>query len=163
MCVWRSIFILNSSSSNPHPNLLPKGYERRMPLGLEWLHRLGLQNLRPALLARASGIVVPEVEHRLTEGLDDVAAVEVDVLDERAAILAVEDNMLVLSGRTAALDHNTERVRRTNRRMRNIWRDEERLPFAHEVIDDPPALADAHFYVALELIEILFRIDEMKI
>ena len=47
--------------------------------------------------------------------------------------------------------------------MRNIWRDEERLPFAHEVIDDPFAFPDAHFDVAFQLIEILFRIDEMKI
>ena len=47
--------------------------------------------------------------------------------------------------------------------MRNIGWDEERLSFAHQMIDDSIALADPHFDVALQLVEILFRIDEMKI
>jgi hypothetical protein len=31
------------------------------------------------------------------------------------------------------------------------------------MIDDPIALADPHFDVALQLVEVFFRIDEMKI
>jgi hypothetical protein len=47
--------------------------------------------------------------------------------------------------------------------VRNIRRNEECLAFAHDVIDDPLAFADAHFDVALELVKILFGIDEMEI
>ena len=49
------------------------------------------------------------------------------------------------------------------RRVRHIWRDEERFAFADDMIDDPVAFADAHFDVAFELIKILLRIDQMKI
>ena len=49
------------------------------------------------------------------------------------------------------------------RRVRHVRRNEERFTFAHEMIDDAVAFADAHFDVALELIKILLRIDQMKI
>src|SRR6266516_3360749 len=54
-------------------------------------------------------------------------------------------------------------VGRALRRMRHIWRNEERLSLAHDVINNAIPLADAHFDVALELVEILFRIDQMKV
>ena len=57
---------------------------------LEGFNRFRLGYLGPALLAGAAGVVVPEVEHGLAEMLDDVAAIEVDVLDQRSAIVAVE-------------------------------------------------------------------------
>ena len=65
-------------------------------------------------------------------------------------------------GRRRSTDH-AERVRRADRRVRDVRRDEERFPFAHEVVHDPVALADAHFDVALQLVEKLFGIDLVKI
>jgi len=47
--------------------------------------------------------------------------------------------------------------------MRDIWRDKKRLALMHDVINDPIAFAHAHFDVALELVEILLGIDQMKI
>ena len=47
--------------------------------------------------------------------------------------------------------------------MRNIRRNEKRFALAHNMIDNVIAFADSHFDVAFELIEILLRIDEMKI
>ena len=122
-----------------------------------------LLDLRAALLAGAPRVVVPEIEHRLAEVLDDVAAVEIDVFHQRAAIFAVKNDVLVLARRTATFDHHANRVRRAHGRMRNIRRDEECFAFAHEMIDDAVAFADAHFDVALQLVEILLRIDEVKI
>jgi hypothetical protein len=138
---------------------------RHWPLvtSLEWLGRFGLRDLRAALLARAARIVIPEVEHRLAEMLHDVAAIEVDVFHHRSAIFAVKDDVLMLSRRTAPLDHHSDRVRRAHGSMRNIRRNEECLPFPNEMIDDAIAFADANFDVAFKLIKILFRIDEMKI
>ena len=47
--------------------------------------------------------------------------------------------------------------------MRNIWRDEKRFAFPHEMIHDAIAFADAHLDVAFELVKVFLRIDEMKI
>jgi hypothetical protein len=116
-----------------------------------------------ALFARSPRVVIPEIEHRLAEMLDDVSAVEVNVFHQRAAIFAVKNDMLLFSGRTAALDHHANSVWRPLRRVRDVWRDEKRLAFAHDVIDDAVAFTDSHFDVALQLVEIFFRIDEMKI
>src|SRR5207302_7790778 len=71
--------------------------------------------------------------------------------------------MLLLAGRPAALDDDTQRIGRPDRRVRNIRRNEKRFPLAHEMIDDPFAFTDAHFDVALELVEIFFGIDQVKI
>ena len=130
---------------------------------LKWLGRFRLRHLGSALLAGPSGVVVPKIKHRLAEVLHDVAAIEINVFHERPAILAIKNDMFVLAGRTAALDHHAKRVRRPHRRVRNIWRNEEGFTFTHEMIHDPIAFADAHFDVALQLVEIFFRIDEMKI
>jgi hypothetical protein len=46
---------------------------------LERLHRLWFFDLLAALLAGAPFIVIPEIEHRLAEVLNDVGAVEMDV------------------------------------------------------------------------------------
>ncbi|OLE75482.1 MAG: hypothetical protein AUG74_03220 [Bacteroidetes bacterium 13_1_20CM_4_60_6] len=59
-----------------------------------------------AFLASAARIVIPEIEHRLAKVLHDVATIEVDVLDERAAIFAVENHVLVLARRPATLDYH---------------------------------------------------------
>src|SRR5437764_12574576 len=71
--------------------------------------------------------------------------------------------MLLLAGRTAALDDDTERIGRPDRRVRNIRRNEKRFPLAHEMIHDPFAFTDAPFDVALALVEIFFGIDQVKI
>ena len=95
--------------------------------------------------------------------LHDVSAIEIDVFNERSALLTVKNYVLMFSRRTAFLDHNADRFRWTDRRVRNIRRNEERFAFAHEMIDDAVAFADAYFDVAFELIKIFFGIDEMKI
>jgi hypothetical protein len=71
--------------------------------------------------------------------------------------------MFMLARWTTPLDYHAQRVGRTHWRVRNVWRNEKRFALAHEMIDDAVAFTDAHFDVALQLVEILFRIDEMKI
>ena len=80
---------------------------------------------------------------------DDVAAIEVDVFHQRPAIFAVENDVLVFARRATAFDHHAERIRRADRRVRHVRRDEECFAFAHQMIDDPIAFTDAHFDVAL--------------
>src|SRR2546430_12621770 len=46
------------------------------------------------------------------------------------------DDMLVFAGRTAPFHHHTDGVRRTDRRMRNIWRNKECLSLTHEMVED---------------------------
>ena len=130
---------------------------------LKWLGWLRLGNFVSALFACSPLIVVPKVEHGLAEMLHNITAIEINVFDQCPAIVAIENNVLMLSRRAATLDHDAQRVRRTHRSMRNIWRNKKRFAFAHEVINDPIAFADAHFDVALQLVEILLRIDKMKI
>ena len=43
--------------------------------------------------------------------LDDVAAIEIDVFDERAAIFAIKNDVLVLARRPATLDHHSRSCR----------------------------------------------------
>jgi hypothetical protein len=130
---------------------------------LERLHRLRLLDFRSALFASAACIVIPEIEHRLAEMLDDVRAVKMDVFDQCSAIFAVENDVFFFSRRTAPLDNHTDRVRRPARRMRNIWWNEECFAFFDDVIHDAVAFASAHLNVALELVKVLLRIDKMKI
>ena len=47
--------------------------------------------------------------------------------------------------------------------MRHVWRNEEGLTLAHEMINDAIAFPDPHFDVPLELVEKFFRVDLMKI
>ena len=95
--------------------------------------------------------------------LDDVAAIEINVFYQGPAIIAVENHVFMLSRWTAALDDNAQGVRRTDWSMRNIGWDEERLSFADQMIDDVIAFADAHFDIALQLVEVFFRINQMEI
>lgn len=120
-------------------------YERG---SLERLHRLGLGDFMAALLAGAAGVVGPEIEHRLAKSLHDVGTIEIDVLDQRLAFLAIEDDVLVFPRRAAALHDEAERVGRADGSVYGIRRDEERFALAHEMIDDVLAFADAHFDVA---------------
>ena len=140
----------------------PRTSQRDVPT-LKWFHRLRLRDLRATFLAGAARVVIPEIEHGLAKMLDDVGAVEIDVFDQRPAVFAVKDHMLMFSRRTASFDHDADGVWWTDGRMRNIRRNEEGFAFAHEVINDAVAFADAHFDVAFELIKIFFRIDQMKI
>ena len=71
---------------------------------MERFHRLRLRHFGAAVFAGAPGVVVPEIEHRLAEMLEDVGAIEVDVFDQGAAVLAVENDVLMLAWRTATLD-----------------------------------------------------------
>jgi hypothetical protein len=49
---------------------------------LQRLHRLRFFDLLAALLASSARIVIPEIEHGLTEMLNDVCAVEMDVFHQ---------------------------------------------------------------------------------
>ena len=130
---------------------------------LEWLHWLGLWNFMTALLAGATRVICPEILHRLAEMLDDIGTIEIDVFDQGAAIVAIENDVLVFARRAAFFHDHTNGVRRANRRMRHIRWNEERFAFAHKMIDDLVAFADAHFDIALELIKILLRVDLVEI
>jgi len=129
----------------------------------EWLDRLRLRDFPAAFLASATRIIAPEIEHRLAEMLDNIAAVEIDVFDQRAAIIAIKDDVLVLPGRAPPLHHNPNCIWWPDRRVRDFGRNKKSFPFAHEIIHDAIAFPDAHLDVAFELIKILFRVDEMKI
>ena len=153
-----SIFICRASVSDA-----ALAFHRNALQSFEWFHWLRLRNLRAAFLAGTTRVVVPEIEHGLAEMFDDVGAVEIDVFDQRAAIFTIENDVLVFSRRATSLDHNADRVRWTDRRMRNIRRNEEGFAFAHEMIDDAVAFADANFDIAFELIKIFFRVDQVKI
>ena len=95
--------------------------------------------------------------------LNDIGAVEMDILDQCSTVLAVENNMLLLSRWAAALDHHSNGIWWPLGRVREIRRDEEGFAFMDNVIHDLVALPDAYLNVAFELIEILLRIDKMKI
>src|ERR1700736_1162211 len=103
---------------------------------LERFQRLRLRNLSATFLAGPAGVVAPEIEHRLAEMLDDIGAIKINVFDQRPAVVAIEDDVFVFSGRAASLDHYTDRVRWAHRDRKSVWRNEEGLPFAHKMIDD---------------------------
>lgn len=116
-----------------------------------------------AFFASTARVVIPKIFHRLAEMLDDVGAIEIDVFDQRATIFTIENDMLMFSRRAPSLNDHADGVRRPDRRMRHIRRDKKRFAFAHEMIDDPVAFANAHLNVTLELIKIFFRIDLVEI
>ena len=95
--------------------------------------------------------------------LDDVAAVEIDVFHQRPTILAVKNDVFTFPRRASAFNDNAQRIGWPHRSMRDIRRDKERLSLAHKMIDDPVSFADAYLDVALQLIKIFLRIDEMEI
>src|SRR5437588_1187625 len=112
-------------------------------------HRLRLFDFLAAFLAGAARVIIPEIDHRLAEVLNDISAIEVDVFHQRPAIFAVENDVFLFSGRPAPLNYYANRVRRPLWRVRHIWWDEERFPFLYDVINDAIAFADAHLNVAL--------------
>jgi hypothetical protein len=140
----------------------PRTSQRDVPT-LKRFYRFRLRHFRAALLAGPPGVVVPEIEHGFAEMFNDVGAIEINVFDQCAAIVAIENHVFVLTRRAATFDHNADRVRWPYRSVRNIRRNEECFAFTNKVIDDAIALTDAHFDVAFQLVKILFRIDEMKI
>src|SRR5206468_7707793 len=95
--------------------------------------------------------------------LDDILAIEMNVFYQCPAIFAVENDVFFFTGWAAPLDHHPDCVRRPLWRMRNIWWDKKGFAFSDDMIHDAIPFSDAHLNVALELVEVLFRIDEMKI
>ena len=71
--------------------------------------------------------------------------------------------MLVLPRWPATLDYHAQGVRRPHRRVRNLGRNKKCLPLTHEMIDDAIAFANTDLDVPLELVKVLFRIDQVKI
>ena len=136
--------------------------EQRM-LQLKRLYGFGLFDLLTAVPTGAARVIIPELKHRLAKMLDDICAVEVDVLYERSTIITIEDNVLFLSRRPPAFHHDADRFRRPLRRVRYIGWNEESFPFMNDMVHDRVPLPDTHLDVAFELIEILLRIDDVKI
>ena len=99
----------------------------------------------------------------MAEMLNDIAAVEIDVFDQRTTIIAIKDDVLVLTRRPPPLHHNPNCIWRPDRRVRDIGRNKKRFPFANEMIHDAISLPDAHPDIAFELVKIFLRIDEMEI
>src|SRR5947207_9534541 len=71
--------------------------------------------------------------------------------------------MVVLARRPATLDYHSQSVRRTYWRVRNVRRNEERLPLTHEMVNNAVAFTNSHFNIPLELVKIFFRIDQMEV
>src|SRR4029077_16814281 len=78
-------------------------------------------------------------------------------------IFAVKNHVLLFTRRTAPLHNQADSVWRALGGVRHIRRNEKRFALADNVIDDAIAFADTHLNVPFELIEILFRINKMKI
>ena len=81
--------------------------------------------------------------------LDDVCAVEVDIFNHCATILAVKNNVLFFSRWPAALDHDTNCIRRALGGMRHIRWDEKCFAFSDDVVHGAVAFADTHLDIAL--------------
>ena len=95
--------------------------------------------------------------------VDDVFAIEVDVFNNCSTSFAVKNHVLLFTRRAAPLYNQPNRVWRALRRVRHIRRNEKGFPLANNVINDAVGFADTHLDIAFELIEILFRIHQMKI
>jgi hypothetical protein len=130
---------------------------------LQGLYRLRFFHFLTALLAAPARIIAPEFEHCLAKMVDDVFAIEVDVFHQRSTIFAVEDDVFLFTRRPAPLYNQPNRVWWALGRVRHIRRNKERFALVDNVINDAIALADTHLNVAFELIEVLFRINEVKI
>jgi len=78
----------------------------------ECFHRPGLLDFLPAFFACPPRVVVPEIEHRLTEMFNDIRAVEMNVFHQCPAIFAVENDVLFFSWRAATLHHHAQCIRR---------------------------------------------------
>ena len=85
---------------------------------LEWLDRLWRRDFVAALFASASRVIRPKIFHCLAEMFDNVGTVEIDILDQRAAVVTVKNHMLVFARWSASFHNHTDCVRRTNRRVR---------------------------------------------
>src|SRR4051812_37688023 len=110
MCVWRSIFtyqIVGRFCETPINRRLAQ-----TPYNSERLDRLGLRDFGAAVFAGAPLVVLPKIEHCLAEMLDDVPAIEIDVLDDRAALFAVKNDVLVLAGGATTFHDDAHRIGR---------------------------------------------------
>src|SRR4029077_14302304 len=149
MWVWRSIFtggILGRFCE------LRKYSEPRTD-ALQGFHWRRFLDFLAALLAGTAHIVIPEIEHRLTEMLNNVCAVEMDVFHQCSAIVAVKNNVLFFSWRPAPSNPDPNSLRRPWRRVRHIRRDKECFAFSDNVVHDTVAFANAHLDVAFSLVE----------
>ena len=125
--------------------------------------RFRFRNFVATLFAGPARVVGPEIAHGLTEMFDNVSAIKVDVFDQRSAFLAIENHMLLFTGRTSPLDHYADRIGRSYRRVRDIGRDKEGFSFPYQMINDPVAFPNPDLNVPFQLIKILFGIDQVKI
>src|SRR5438093_13336918 len=83
---------------------------RRLTDALQRFHRLRFFDFLAAFLASAARVVIPEIEHRLAEILDDIRAIEANVFHQCAATLTVETDAFLFSRSPAPLDYHTAPV-----------------------------------------------------
>lgn len=95
--------------------------------------------------------------------LDDVFTVKGGVFDESVALFAVKNLVFEFALRPTSLDHQAERVGRSARRVGDVWRNEEGLAFADDVIDDVPVFVRLDEDIALELVEKLFALGLVEV
>ena len=130
---------------------------------LERFHRLRLFDFFAAVLAGAPGVIVPKVEHRLAEVLNDIGAIKMDVFHQRLAMLAVKDDMLGHALGPAFLHHHAQRIGWTHGRVGHIWWNEKGFTLTHEMINDVIAFADPDLDVPLELVKKFLRINLVEV
>lgn len=147
----------------PRHKIVPSDRAADRAVPLKRLYRSGLLYLFSTALAGPSGIVTPEIEHGLAEMLDDIGAIEMNVFDEGATVVAIENDVLLLARGTTALDYHAQSIGRPLRRMWDIGRNKKGFTFTDQVIDDAIRFANPDFDIAFKLVKIFFRIDQMKI
>jgi hypothetical protein len=130
---------------------------------LQRLYRLRFFHFLTALFASPACIIAPEFEHCLAKMVDDVFAIEVHVFHQCSTTFTVENDVFLFTRRPAPFHDQANGVWRSLGRVRHIGRNEKRFALVDNVINDAIAFANTHLNVAFELIEILFRINQMKI
>src|SRR5438477_481344 len=77
-----------STFAVPGVSLSTKASEAKRSINstsLKRFYRFWLRNFRTAIVTRPARVIVPEIDHGLAEMLNDVAAIEINVFDQRAA------------------------------------------------------------------------------
>lgn len=116
-----------------------------------------------AIFASPARVVSPKITHRLTEVLNDVAAVEMDVFNQGAAVVTIKYDVLFFAGRPSSFHYDPNGVRWTHRSMWHVRWNKKRLTFPHQMVDDSIPFPDPDLDVALYLIKVFLRIDQVEI
>ena len=113
--------------------------------------------------AFVSGVISPESLHCIAEMHHDILAVERLIVDQFSAGLAEEHLVLDLAFGATPFDDEAERLGRAAWRVGDVWRNEKRLAFLDEVVDDAAVLPRLDDDVTRQLDEELLAIDFMEV